>query len=230
MIRFISFDLWLTLIKSNPDFKKKRAELIADKFNPGGLTLSSVFDIIQNIDRACDKMNERTGEKVATEFMYHKILERLGFNSDKSQDLLLEIKLNVNKLFLEYKPLMLNDNIYTMLIQLKREGYLLNISSNTGFIEGACLMKLFEVIDIDSFFDFAVFSDEINASKPSPVFYEYVFNNINGKKNEVIHIGDNYLADYRGAMEFGFNALLIRDKEYSVELIENALNEKSRVF
>ena len=91
-------------------------------------------------------------------------------------------------------------------------------------------MKLFKLIGLDSFFDFAVFSDEINASKPSPVFYENVFKRINGEKHEVIHIGDNYNADYIGAQNFGFNALLIDNREYSVELIKSKINEKNREF
>lgn len=229
MIRFISFDLWLTLIKSNPHFKQKRAEFIADKYNPNGLSAESVFNIIREIDRASDQLNETTGKKLATELMYSAILQQLGFTADSiHHNLLLEIKSNINDLFFQFQPMLLNENIINMLIQLKSDGYALNISSNTGFIEGSYMMKILKLMELDTYFDFAVFSDEINASKPSPVFYEHVFKSIKGEKHEVMHIGDNYNADFIGAQKFGFNALLIDNKEYSIELVKSKIDEKNR--
>ena len=223
--------MWLTLIKSNPQYKKKRAEFLYDNFNPNGLNYSTVFSIIQNTDRISDKYNETSGLKLTTELMYSSIFQSLGYGQDQiSQDLLLEVKLKINELFFEYRPLMLNHNILEMLIQLKDEEYSLNISSNTGFIEGIYLMKLFELIGLDRFFDFAIFSDEINASKPSPIFYENVFKRIKGDKHQVIHIGDNYNADYIGATKFGFNALQIKNPEYSINIVRKAIYEKNRKF
>jgi putative hydrolase of the HAD superfamily len=223
--------LWLTLIKSNPLFKLKRAELIARSYNPNGLSSSVIFDIVQNVDRASDRLNEISGKKLATEFMYRTILKRLGYKSGLiDYNLLSEIKLQVNELFNQYQPILLNGNILKMLVQLKSEGYSLNISSNTGFIEGACLINSAELLELFGLFDFAVFSDEINASKPSSGFYENVFARINGDKQEILHIGDNYRADFLGAQAFGFNALLIDNREYSIELIKRKINEKNRGF
>lgn len=227
----MSFDLWLTLIKSNPLFKRKRAELIADKYNPNGFSISSVFNIIQDIDRKSDRYNEMTGKKLATEFMYSSIVKKLGFKEDcLNHDLLIEIKQNINELFFQNQPFIFNDNIIKMLGLLVEEGYSLNISSNTGFIEGLYLMKLFKLIEIDHFFNFAVFSDEIHASKPSSVFFENVFQRIEGKKNEVIHVGDNYIADYNGARDFGFRAILIVTKDYSIDFIRSKIHEENKLF
>jgi putative hydrolase of the HAD superfamily len=190
-----------------------------------------IFAIIQNVDRASDRLNEISGKKLATELMYRTILKRLGYKSSLiDYNLLSEIKLQVNELYYEYQPMLLNDNIIKMLVQLKREGYSLNISSNTGFIEGAYLIKSSKLIELFGLFDFAVFSDEINASKPSSGFYENVFTRINGDKQEILHIGDNYRTDYLGALSFGFNALLIDNREYSIELIKKKIDEKNRGF
>lgn len=231
MIRFLSFDLWLTLIKSNPLFKKERADFIAERFNPKGYSSRKVFSIIQDIDRSCDCHNEISGKKMATELMYELILKELGFKSDSiDQQLLSEVKISVNELFYQYPPMMLNDQIIPMLIQLKREGYALNISSNTGFIEGVYLLKSKILWELFRLFDFAIFSDEIDASKPSPLFFEQVFKRIDGEKLEVLHIGDNFKADFLGAQGFGFNALLIENRDYTIEFIKKMIDEKNRRF
>lgn len=231
MVQHLSFDLWLTLIKSNPQFKKRRAEFIAERYNPLGLSSILVFNIIRNIDRACDQMNEISGKKVATEFMYSSILSEIGYSAHMRNDNLLEeLKSQINELFYQYQPLLLNDNIIKILTRFKKEGFSMNVSSNTGFIEGSCLKKASNLVELFSFFDFLVFSDEINASKPSAEFYEIVFRQTKFKKNEIIHIGDNYSADYIGAKNFGFNALLIENSEYSIELIKREIDEKNRNF
>lgn len=231
MVQHLSFDLWLTLIKSNPQFKQRRAEFIAERYNPLGLSSILVFNIIRNIDKACDRMNENSGKKVATEFMYSSILNELGYDALLINDnLLAEIKSHINELFYEYQPSLLNDDILKILTHFKSDGFSMNISSNTGFIEGYCLVKSSNLAELFRFFDFLVFSDEINASKPSSEFYEIVFRQTKFKKNEIIHIGDNYNADYIGAKNFGFNALLIENSEYSIELIKREIDEKNRNF
>lgn len=226
MIKHISFDLWLTLIKSNPLFKHKRADFFAKKYNPLGLSEDAVFNIIRRCDKASDRLNEFSGKKIETELMYKTILKRLGHKIDsiKSSELF-EIKLAVNNLFYEHPPTLLNEQILNILKQLKHEGYSLNISSNTGFIEGIYLKQCIHLIDLFSHFDFLVFSDEINASKPSNRFFEEVFNQTKVKKQEILHIGDNRIADYEGAIFFGFQALLIDNHNYSINLIKEKINE-----
>jgi putative hydrolase of the HAD superfamily len=160
--------------------------------------------------------------------MYGKILERLGNNNESiTQDLTLTIKLFANNLFVEHLPLLLNEKIIPTLAQLKTEGYKLNISSNTGFIEGECLVKVLKTMNLLNYFEFCVFSDQIQASKPSNTFYQKVFDKTNVQKQEILHIGDNYLSDFCGATNFGFHALLIDNKDYSIREIKNFIHERT---
>jgi putative hydrolase of the HAD superfamily len=67
--------------------------------------------------------------------------------------------------------------------------------------------------EFDQYFSFQLYSDETGFSKPNVKMFEMVYNQI-GKnkivnKLEVLHIGDNKVADYNGAINFGFDALLI---------------------
>ena len=226
MIKHISFDLWLTLIKSHPEFKMKRAEYFCKEFNPLNFSSNEVLEIVKSTDKACDRLNEIFGSKVPAVFMYHRILRKLGNDSHIiSKELTEEIKSVIDKLFLELQPRFLNPTILPMLTTLKNKGYTLNISSNTGFIECDIMVATLKNMKIYEYFDFCIFSDEISASKPSDSFFQHVYRKSNLEKKEILHIGDNYKADYDGAIKFGFKALHITNSQYNINDITNYLQE-----
>ncbi len=224
MIKHISFDLWLTLIKSHPEFKEKRAGFLKKEFNPGGFTVQEIMGIVQNTDKVSDRLNEINGCKVPTEQMYRRILHQLGNDSQSiSESLLVQIKSEVHKMFMNFQPGFLNVSIRPMLHELKSEGYTINISSNTGFIEGSTIVETLRNLEISEYFVFCIFSDEIGASKPSAGFFDKVFEQAHVEKEEILHVGDNYKADYEGALKYGFNAFHINDQQYTINDIKRHL-------
>lgn len=231
MIKHISFDLWLTLIKSHPLFKKKRAELIADAYNTEGLDLSQIEDFIRTLDKKVDRHNESTGGKVPALEMYHMILkETCKDKAGEVYEMALSLEKESNDLFRTYQPELLNENIIPILEWLSKEGYTINLSSNTGFVEADTLRIVLDNIGLLRFFSFCVFSDEVKASKPSPVFFQEVYTKAGLAKEQVLHIGDNPLTDYKGAKDFGFEALLITDKDYNLNDIKKRLQRFDHSF
>ncbi|QIK58611.1 HAD family hydrolase [Dysgonomonas sp. HDW5A] len=223
-IKNISFDLWMTLIRSHPEFKLKRAELIADTFNIKNISPKEIDSFIRSVDNVFDRYNMISGKKLSANKMYQKLLEKLvPKETSVTLDIAISLRKEADDLFGQYQPVFLNENIPQILSQLKEEGYVLNLSSNTGFIEGETLRKTLANMDILEYFDFLIFSDEINASKPSSHFFQHVYDHINVPKNAVLHIGDNPKADYQGAKNFGFNALLITDPNYTINDIRTKL-------
>jgi putative hydrolase of the HAD superfamily len=224
LIKHISFDLWLTLIKSHPEFKKKRAQFLRKEFNPFAYSVMTIMEIVQTADKVSDRLNEITGKKVPTELMYRRILQQLGYSEESiSYDMLKAIKLEAFDIFMKYQPDFLNESIPSMLHSLKNEGYSLNISSNTGFIEGHIINATLQNLNIADYFEFCIFSDEIKASKPSYAFFDKVIENIGLEKREILHIGDNYKADYEGAVKYGFKALHINNQQYTINDIKRHL-------
>jgi len=224
LIKHISFDLWLTLIKSHPEFKKKRAQFLRKEFNPLGYSVMTIMEIVQTADKVSDRLNEITGKKVPTEWMYRRILLKLGYNPNSVPDnVYTDIKLKVNDLFMNYPPAFLNESIHPMLYLLRDEGFSLNISSNTGFIEGSTILATLKNLSILGYFDFCIFSDEIKASKPSSGFFDKVVEQSGLEKWEILHVGDNYKADYEGAQKYGFKALHINDQQYTINDITRHL-------
>lgn len=222
-IKHFSFDLWLTLIKSNPLFKEERAKYFYDKYNSQGLELEKIKQIIHSIDKNCDVFNEKTGQNVSATARYAKVLNRLGVNSKEvMDDSLRNIKLDINRLFLDYKPFLLNKDIITTLDNLKNDFFRLNLASNTGFIEGNVIIDILKELKLYQYFDFLIFSDQIKTSKPSNLFYDYVFKELKNKfeKKQVIHLGDNYNADFLGAMNYGFQAIHITNSDYTYDTIK----------
>lgn len=210
----LSFDLWLTLIKSNPEFKGKRSQLFKDFFEVEH-SIDIVNEAVRYYDVLCNSTNEKTGLNIDTFEIYFLILNSLNVNIDKiSVDKLDEFYLETELLFMECKPVLLYPNINLMFKEVVSQQKTINILSNTGFIKGKTLKKLMEYYELDEFLKFQIYSDEVGFSKPNQKIFQLVLEEINTfkktKKNEVLHIGDNIIADYNGAIKFGFDALLLK--------------------
>jgi putative hydrolase of the HAD superfamily len=224
MIRHISFDLWLTLIKSNPFFKRKRAELIADSFHPKKMNVDQIEMLIRQKDKMFDKYNENYEVKVQAKYMYLEVLRSIDSQShDIDIDDALWLMQQSNELLMDYPPQLLNEQIPNVLHNLRSETECLNLGSNTGYIEGAILRRVLEKIGIYEFFTFCIFSDEIRTSKPSDQFFQSIFDKANVPKSNILHIGDNLVTDYQGALNFGFKALLIPHSNYTLHDIKSKL-------
>ncbi|MDR1887331.1 MAG: HAD family hydrolase [Prevotellaceae bacterium] len=224
MILHISFDLWLTLIRSNPSFKRRRAELIADIYNSKSLNIMQIEEIITKKDKLYDRYNEMTGTKIPAKEMYLSVLKEINVDGrNVTAEHAERLTGQADELFMEYPPLLLNDNISYILSRLKNEDKVLNIGSNTGFTEGKTLRKVLQKINIFHYFSFCIFSDEVQTSKPSANFFQRIHDNIHVSKNQVLHVGDNPKTDYRGALDFGFDALLITNANYTLNDIRTKL-------
>ena len=214
----------MTLIKSHPEFKEKRAVFFSKEFNPAGKSAREIMAIIQKVDIVSDRLNEISGNKVATDQMYLKVLTLMGNRPETiGNEQLSNIKLRVHELFMENLPGLLNPSVNSMLSILNKEGYSMNISSNTGYIPGTTIIMTLKALRILNYFDFCIFSDEVGTSKPAASFYTQVYSHLKFEKNEVLHVGDNYKADYIGATKYGFKALHINNQTYTIDDIKKHL-------
>lgn len=212
-----SFDLWLTLIKSNSLFKSKRDQLFKDFFSID-CGNEKVSEIIRSYDKVCNKINDKTGIHIETNQIYYFILNELGVNIDKVDiKKLEEFYLESEILFMNYKPLLIYPNIDILFSDLISQGKTISVLSNTAFIRGNTLRKILAYYNLADFFSFQLYSDELGCAKPNPIAFnqlvEYAFS-INDKiqsKLDIVHIGDNELADYKGAINSGVQSLLIKN-------------------
>lgn len=208
-----SFDLWLTLIKSHPEFKAKRVELFSSFFNVNK-PIEEVTKVVKYYDDLCNTINEVIGGNVDTFEIYLLILNSLEVDIKQlNRDKLDEFYQKSEDLFLEYKPVVIFENLHQFFNEIKNQGKTINILSNTGFIKGKTMRKFLINENLDQYIDFHIYSDELKISKPNPLVFQEVKDKVKNRDlpmNQILHIGDNPIADYKGAMDFGFNAHLLK--------------------
>lgn len=209
-----SFDLWLTLIRSNPEFKNKRNLLFKDFFEIDS-SIERVSEVVRYYDVLCNNINEKTGLNLSTYEIYYLILNALEVDlSLNDVNRLGEFYQETETLFFNYKPELIFPHIKLQFEEIVNEGKSINILSNTGFIKGKSLRKIIAYYELDSSIDFQIYSDEVGFSKPNNEMFQLVFDQVNKlrktEKKEILHIGDNSIADYNGAVNFGFEAHLLK--------------------
>lgn len=213
--KHFSFDLWLTLIKSNPLFKQKRTQLLIDYFAIK-LEFEKVIEIIRYYDVLSNKICERTGKHIGKEEIYFLILNKIGVDIEQiNKKALTEFYNETEKLFMAYKPQLIYPNIHRLFKEIAIKEKTISILSNTAFIEGTMLRWLLEHYELSDYFSFQLYSDEIGFSKPNQQVFDMVFKKVNDMKpisrGEIVHIGDNKTADFSGATKAGLQSILIKN-------------------
>jgi putative hydrolase of the HAD superfamily len=204
--KHLSFDLWGTLIKSNVLFSKNRAYYIKDRFALND-SIDIIMDKINIVGKESDQINMEQGCSIPASKMYEKVLR--FFNILISDFEMNQMLTELDNLFLQYPPVLINEYIQEDLAECKNS-FTMNISSNTAFIRGSVLTSFLMSVDLFQYFDFLVFSDEINASKPSDLFFSSVYKHIKYlNRNQILHLGDHIFADKKGATDFGFNSITV---------------------
>ena len=214
--KHISFDLWLTLIKSNPEFKNKRNLLFKDFFELE-CSIDKVTEVIRHYDLLCNNINEKTGLNIDTFEIYYLILGALNVKINNVEvEKLSQFYKEAELLFMMFKPDLIYPNIQLLFKEIIEQEKTISILSNTAFIKGTTLRSLIEHYELENYFSFQIYSDETGFSKPSNEIFKLVYNEVKSfksiEKKEILHIGDNRIADYNGAINFGFDALLIKYK------------------
>ncbi len=201
-----SFDVWDTLIKSNPKFSIERAPAINKIFESYAYDIFTIAEI-NNAFREVKKMHDQiilmSSRCISAEQLISIALIKLGFQSNAHADLIEDIHAKVNELFLENLPIV-HDDVYTVLDNLNAKNRILTVLCNTGFIPGDTLLEAFKRLNLDKYFNDFHFSDEGALwAKPSLEFFKYNLEYSIPVEN-ILHVGDNKYTD-GGAKKYGMN-------------------------
>jgi len=224
LFKHYSFDLWLTLIKSNPTFKVERAKHFHAHYNTTHKSLEEVNAIFRSVDLMVNNINEKTGKNIDAEEMYLLVISLINnYSIDFSAVDVDALYAQMELLLLEHMPLIYCSESLDVLNRLKDSGKItISLLSNTGFIKGITLRKILRHLKLEEVLDFQLYSDEVRMSKPNPKFFQLMLDTIDREKHtelelhEVIHIGDNPLADCKGADALGIKSLLINSNHLKI--------------
>lgn len=176
--------------------------------------LDEVAKAVKYYDDLCNTINEVIGGNVDTFEIYLLILNALDVDLKTiCKDQLNGFYQKSEDLFLEYRPVVIFESLHQFFDEIKNQGKTINILSNTGFIKGRTMRKFLIEENLDRYIDFHIYSDELKVSKPNPLVFQEVKNLIKNQDlqmNRILHIGDNPIADYKGASDFGFSAHLLK--------------------
>lgn len=222
--RHVSFDLWMTLVRSHPVFKGKRAALFRTFFELEAYPPERVEAVFRETDLLINAMNEVTGRNVHTFEMYLLCLHLLGRDIKLVHTDKLEQFYSLSEtLFFQYPPLPLYNDTHRLLSALHAQGITSSLLSNTGFIQGRTLRNLMKHLGWDVYFSFQLYSDETGYSKPSDIMFNRLLEaagtlHTSLQPSQVWHLGDNPVADVQGAQQLGIKASL-------VDMTNNPLNQ-----
>ena len=218
MVNHISLDFWNTIMVSNKKFSELRLDYLKNEHFPN-ISINELNYQIEKIGDSSDRVNMSKGISIPSVEMYSRFFLEFGVKLSKPQ--LNEIYKDLEKIFLRYPPILLYNinELKNSFGILKAQGITLNISSNTAFIKGNTLKKILEHYGLIKYFDFLIFSDEINSSKPALKFFQKLEESckkINVTKNNILHIGDSFEADIIGAKSSKIKSRLIDHKKESL--------------
>jgi len=181
-----SFDLWLTLIRSNPDYKIERTKIYHRDFNPSGKSVDEVAKAFRTVDLMCNAVNERTGKNIDAEEMFLMVISLINDNQLNLNELdTAQLYAEMEALVFNYLPTVYEPVTIEVLDNLKQKsGATFSLLSNTGFIKGATLKKVLAKLKMDKYFDFQLYSDEVGMSKPNLEFFNLMLQNIKQINNE----------------------------------------------
>lgn len=155
----IGFDLWGTLIKSNPLFTERKQDLFKIYFpHKSG---DECEEIMRSIKHDLNQIIEDTGWQPEDKIINQLISTRMSSNYDKVSQFMEDYQ----RLAIIYHPTLIEEN--TDMLRILNETGRLYIVSNTMFLYHDTLMVILKKLGIHDFFSNMYFSDDIGYSKPN---------------------------------------------------------------
>jgi putative hydrolase of the HAD superfamily len=194
-MKTLSFDVWNTLVKSNPESKKIRNELLSEMFR---MPVDKIYPIYIHVDRAIEHESEINGKHFGFEERIDIISRVVGRYPSPAD--LSEAHYNNDVGVMHNPPVLIDPLTPEFFKRWVGRGHQILLLSNTGFADGEIMRSALNSIGIMEYVSWAGFSNEIGYAKPSPIMYGAIRSHA---EHDLVHIGDNWKADVEGALKSG---------------------------
>lgn len=226
-IRHVSLDVWLTVIRSHPAFKRKRASLMREHFALSA-TVDEVLSRIRHFDVAATRINEIVGKNIDARELVGIILHDLGLDlKGVSHQHMMAFFTELRELVLAFPPKLMDPEIPAAIEACRSAGITVSLLSNTGFVIGQVLDEVMAHHGILELLNFRTYSDEIGFSKPSSAAFKAVIDSVQTlyttPAETILHIGDNPVADLQGAQTNGLQGHWLRNDQETLPQVLKTL-------
>jgi FMN phosphatase YigB (HAD superfamily) len=204
MQKVVSFDLWITLIGRNPQFKHEKCELIRNFFRVP-YSDDHILEAFQRADRLLDRLQERFLMQPHHLTSWAIVLDEIGLNGTSSDEIEAFLRI-YNQLFLEFQPILLDDVGFLFDKLFKIEELKLYLISNTILVPGEILDKFVKTTILK---DIEAFYSDSHFPKPDKRAFEML------TSKPMIHVGDNLITD-GGCANFGIEFYQVRTNSKSL--------------
>lgn len=203
-----SFDLYSHMEKTLlqvPDLQQKIPEIPLDEIITGYYTAVR------------QKIRDRETEKeFRNDLILFEVLRQ--YNENISSELALLATEIVRVYFESALPLIHPfPGLFKTLDHLKEEEYTLVLTSNHSWAPNG--WDVIRKYDLSNYFDQIIFSGDLGWRKPSPKIFTAAISGLSYRSKEhVIHVGDEIIADIKGALDFGIKALWVCSAQEESEI------------
>jgi putative hydrolase of the HAD superfamily len=232
MIKGISFDFWDTLfIDDSDEIERKSLGLPTKKaqklkslwalVQKEGVSYDHFSNAFEDVDFWFKQKWDDDCVTVSVEARLKKMMNLLKIDLDSK---------NLANLIYEF------ENMEVDVSPLSKEGcegvlkslgqsYKLCLISDTIYTPGKGIREILTKNNMLKYFTSFSFSDEVGASKPSPLIFEHAFKGLELEPAEIVHVGDRESKDIIGAKNKGMSAILI-SKTPNLEAIQSKADAK----
>ncbi len=196
-IKAISFDLDGTLVRLAPPHITIKNFLSAH-----GLQKSAkeVFKALNSITGRIDMFKHLDAKSYYIN-LNKMILEALGI-----KEKIHELAVSMYEKWFDYANAELYSDVEEVLARLSRIGIMMGIISDNLSNE---VQKVLEKEGVIEYFSVIVTPDISGSFKPNKRIYEEFERRIGVHRSDILHVGDDLKRDYLGALNAGFNAVLL---------------------
>lgn len=219
MIKFVTFDLWETLIADSPQLDNMRTAYrvenilaLLSKKHPG-IDIERISAAHENTWRVCSAswgmdrdISFADQIRLFIGLIDENILPSLN-QSDFST-----ISEIYAKAALQFPPSLI-EGAREVLAHLSDSRHTMGLICNTGRTPGFMLRELLQGYDVMRFFDSALFSDETIIRKPNVAIFEKSIQELRAEKPHTVHVGDSWENDILGAQAAGIKAIWIHPEK-----------------
>ena len=205
-IRVVLLDMGDTLVRLEASLNAAYHRAV--EASGGRLDADHLARSLAEVVRETDERNRHEGfmpDEETDRFQWRDFNSRLLQRLEVAEHLWDAAHDEIELAFVDPANFVLFPEVHDVLGDLRAAGYRLAICSNWSWHLDTLCARL----DLDRYFEHLVISARVGYSKPHPGIFRYALDVLNARPEEVVHIGDNPIADVGGALSAGIRPVLL---------------------